>query len=521
MSNGSVNSDETNFYISGRIDQGLLFFQIKDCPVNIISEVVVERLGFEVFDLLDPYEINYNREVKQVTKGTKLTYSTGKLREEILCDVADIDDCHVCLGEPWKISHGARYSGSRDVYYLSVERMVIRPEPPERVQEGREVVRSSVQRWRTRKEAATLTSDHFEEVKEVSEEEDAHVESKATEGMSDDEGSEESIDTVINEEEVIGEELPSLMMGDDTGNMSLSPYVIDPIPCVSTFEATEYFKFSYVPLPTFYPLYYDVLMELPSMRGYYDCILPKGYFVIFIEVRWSIQDEVLSDILPMSTAHVLLERPWPFDRRVIYDDYFSNYVLKQPDTNVLLHPMTPREVRIDRNQLGVASGKGDMFIKRLITIPKIDKDGGCCEEEMRVKHLRSIYTSEENFQLYPPNLSLQVFQGMGLDTNLQAMLFTLSDLRTNLHQPWADDGNQTVQFTGSTTQVRIQEILKSLLRITSDSKELDKRFNQIRRWMKAGLKLAALTRCKWEKSAFEGARGGVEGRLKAGGLEPV
>ena len=89
--------------------------------MNIISEVVVDRLGFEVFDLLDPYEINYNGEVKQVTKGTKLTYSTSKLREEILCDVADIDDCHVCLGEPWKISHGARYSSSRDVYYLSVE----------------------------------------------------------------------------------------------------------------------------------------------------------------------------------------------------------------------------------------------------------------------------------------------------------------------------------------------------------------------------------------------------------------
>ena len=43
--------------------------------MNIISEVVVERLGFEVFDLLDPYEINYNREVKQVTKGIKISYS--------------------------------------------------------------------------------------------------------------------------------------------------------------------------------------------------------------------------------------------------------------------------------------------------------------------------------------------------------------------------------------------------------------------------------------------------------------
>ena len=78
-----------------------------------------------------------------------------------------------------------------------------------------------------------------------------------------------------------------------------------------------------------------------------------------------------------------------------------------------------------------------------------------------------------------------------------------------------------MQFTGSTTQVRIQEILKFLLRITSDNKELDKRMNQIQRWMKADSKLAALGRYNLETSAFEGTQGRVEGRLKAGGLEPV
>ena len=45
--------------------------------------------------------------------------------------------------------------------------------------------------------------------------------------------------------------------------------------------------------------------------------------------------------------------------------------------------------------------------------------------------------------------------------------------------------------------------------------------NQIRRWMKAGLKLAALSRCKLETSAFERARRGVKGRLKASSFEPV
>ena len=72
-----------------------------------------------------------------------------------------------------------------------------------------------------------------------------------------------------------------------------------------------------------------------------------------------------------------------------------------------------------------------------------------------------------------------------------------------------------MQFTGSTTQVRIQEILKFLIRITSDNKELDKRKNQIQRWMKADSKLAALSRYNLETSAFEGTQGRVEGRFKA------
>ena len=75
--------------------------------------------------------------------------------------------------------------------------------------------------------------------------------------------------------------------------------------------------------------------------------------------------------------------------------------------------MTPGEVQIAQNQLGVSSGKGAMFINRLIMVLGIDRDEGCCVvsigEEMRVKHLRGIHTGEDNFRLYPSNLSLQVF----------------------------------------------------------------------------------------------------------------
>lgn len=61
---------------------------------------MVERLGFKSINLTHPYEAIYNREVERVTKRMKVAYSISKLQEEILCDIADIDNCHICLGEP-------------------------------------------------------------------------------------------------------------------------------------------------------------------------------------------------------------------------------------------------------------------------------------------------------------------------------------------------------------------------------------------------------------------------------------
>ena len=58
-----VKVKEPNFYFNGRVEHGLLLFQMKDCPTNLISEVVIERLGFTIFDLSLPYEVNYNGEM--------------------------------------------------------------------------------------------------------------------------------------------------------------------------------------------------------------------------------------------------------------------------------------------------------------------------------------------------------------------------------------------------------------------------------------------------------------------------
>ena len=39
------------------------------------------------------------------------------------------------------------------------------------------------------------------------------------------------------------------------------------------------------------------------------------------------EDEVLCDVAPMDAGHILLGRPWQFDRRVVHDGYSNKYSL--------------------------------------------------------------------------------------------------------------------------------------------------------------------------------------------------
>ncbi|XP_052477129.1 uncharacterized protein LOC128032557 [Gossypium raimondii] len=54
-------------------------------------------------------------------------------------------------------------------------------------------------------------------------------------------------------------------------------------------------------------------------------------------------DEVLCDVVPMHAGHMLLGRPWQFDRKAIHDGFTNRYTFKFEGKNVTLVPMTPRQ----------------------------------------------------------------------------------------------------------------------------------------------------------------------------------
>uniref|UniRef100_A0A2N9G0F9 RNA-directed DNA polymerase n=1 Tax=Fagus sylvatica TaxID=28930 RepID=A0A2N9G0F9_FAGSY len=63
------------------------------------------------------------------------------------------------------------------------------------------------------------------------------------------------------------------------------------------------------------------------------------------------KDEVLCDVVPMHAGHILLGRPWQFDRKAIHDGFKNRYSFVKDSRTVTLVPLTPRQVYEDQVKL--------------------------------------------------------------------------------------------------------------------------------------------------------------------------
>ena len=55
----------------------------------------------------------------------------------------------------------------------------------------------------------------------------------------------------------------------------------------------------------------------------------------------NLRDEVLCDVLPMDACHLLLGRPWQFDKDVIHNGRSNTYSFKLKGQNYTLTPLLP------------------------------------------------------------------------------------------------------------------------------------------------------------------------------------
>jgi len=73
-----------------------------------------------------------------------------------------------------------------------------------------------------------------------------------------------------------------------------------------------------------------------------------------VEVTFSIgnfEDNVLCDIVPMEACHILLGRPWIFERETIHNSHTNEITFTHQERKIVLHPLKPSQVEEGQVQM--------------------------------------------------------------------------------------------------------------------------------------------------------------------------
>lgn len=62
-------------------------------------------------------------------------------------------------------------------------------------------------------------------------------------------------------------------------------------------------------------------------------------------------DEVQCDAVPMQATHILLGRPWQYDRKAVHDGVRNRYTVVRDGKTITLVPLTPKQVHDDQIKL--------------------------------------------------------------------------------------------------------------------------------------------------------------------------
>ncbi|GJT95231.1 hypothetical protein Tco_1090749 [Tanacetum coccineum] len=70
----------------------------------------------------NPYRIGWIKSVGEinVTERCKVPFTIGKYKDEVVCDIVDMDACHILLGRPWEFDVNATHKGKDNTYSFRV-----------------------------------------------------------------------------------------------------------------------------------------------------------------------------------------------------------------------------------------------------------------------------------------------------------------------------------------------------------------------------------------------------------------
>ncbi|XP_026460171.1 uncharacterized protein LOC113360982 [Papaver somniferum] len=109
---------------------------------NIVSQEVVDKLSLLTKKHPHPYKIAWfkKRNAVPITKRCLVKFSIGNFEDEVWCDVAPMDACHILLGRPWLFDKKMTHLTEANTYSFvcNGNKMTLHPMKEEDVQGGRE-----------------------------------------------------------------------------------------------------------------------------------------------------------------------------------------------------------------------------------------------------------------------------------------------------------------------------------------------------------------------------------------------
>jgi hypothetical protein len=88
---------------------------------------LVEKLSLPTLKHLNPYRLQWLNDggYIKVTKQVIISFSIGKYKDEVLCDVAPMHAGHLLLGRPWQFDRKVKHDGYKNRYTLVLNNRII------------------------------------------------------------------------------------------------------------------------------------------------------------------------------------------------------------------------------------------------------------------------------------------------------------------------------------------------------------------------------------------------------------
>ena len=88
------------------------------------------------------------------------------------------------------------------------------------------------------------------------------------------------------------------------------------------------------------------LYKLQWLNDYGEVKVTKQVLISFSIGKY--KDAIFCDVVPMHMGHLLVGRPWQYDRKVTHDGFKNHYVFLMEGKSITLAPLNPRQAYEDQ-----------------------------------------------------------------------------------------------------------------------------------------------------------------------------